>query len=351
MRRTLFPAKTLTKILHHLGRQEDFEAEITLSIITQDAKNCWDEDEVRMGILLQYSDPDDGSAREVFNGLNDSMYDPIRWTRAIWVLEALPVINLTLFNCDLFWGIGHESSTTFQRVAAKVRQAVGDQAYREIMARPIPMEVIELLIHMADAGHKVDSAIYHVTDEIDAGTIRWSQELKRIGVVHPDYRRAYVAARAEIVSRYEPYLFAYATYREAPYSRESEGKCMIMLAIESIITDCIERGIEQDYGADIAALLSILKAEIETDDVLEDLEALENRCAKRDRDDTRDREPFTRPRPEERFQQTIPWFLQSFAEEPLSKQPVQRSRDDYQSILERLFQCWKELPVIHPLVS
>ena len=348
MRRTLFPSKTLTKTLHRFHRQEDFKAEIALSIITQDAKNCWDEDEVRMGILLQYSDPDDGSLREEFSGLTDAMFDPIRWTRAMWILEALPVIDDMLFNCDLFWGIGHETSTIFQRAATRVRQAVGDQAYQEIMTRAIPQEVITLLIRMADEGQKVDSAIYHVTDEIDAHTIRWSQELKRIGVEHPDYRRAYTAARAEIVSRYEPYVFAYAAHREAPYSREGEGKCMLMLTIEYDITACIERGIEQDYGADIVALLSILKAEIETDDILEDLET---RGTKRDRASDKDREPFTRPRPEERFQETITWFLQCFAEEPLSQQLIQRSREEYLSTLERLFQRWSELPVLSPLVS
>ena len=348
MRHTLFPSTTLTKILHHFHRREDVEAEITLSIITQDAKNCWDEDEVRMGILLQYSDPDNGSLLEEFSGLTDAMFDPIRWTRAMWILEALPVIDEMLFNCDLFWGIGHESSTIFQRAAERVRQAVGDQAYQKIMARPIPQEVVDLLIRMADEGQNVDSAIYCVTDEIDARTIRWSQELKRIGVEHPDYRRAYTAARAVIVARYEPYLFAYAAHREAPYSRESEGKCMLMLTIEYDITACIERGIEQDYGADIVMLLSILTAEIETDDIQE---RLEHRRTKREREEDRDREPFTCPRPEERFQETITWFLQRFAEEPLSKQPVQRSREEYLSTLERLFQRWKELPVLFPLVS
>ena len=323
MRQTLFPSKTCTKTLHRFHRQEDVEAEITLSIIIQDAKNCWDEDEVHMGILLQYRDPDDGSECEAFNGSNDAMFDPIRWTRALWILEALPVIDEMLFKCDLFWGIGRKTSTIFQRAAGRVRQAVGDQAYQEIMTRPIPQEVIDLLIRVVDEGQNVHSALYGVTDEIDAHTIRWSQELKRIGVKHPDYRRAYKEAQAAIVSRYEPYLFAYATHREAPYSHESEGKCMIMLTIEYDITLCIERGIEQDYGADIVTLLSILKAEIETDDILEDLET---RGKKRDRAYDKDREPFTRPRPEERFQETITWFLQRFAEEPLSQQPVQRSR-------------------------
>lgn len=155
MRQTLFPSTTCTKKLHHFHRQEDFEAEITLSIITQDAKNCRDEDEVRMGILLQYSDPDDGSLLEAFNGITNAMFDPIRWTRAMWVLEALTIIDDMLFGYDLFWGIGHEASTLFQWAAERVRQAVGDQAYQEIMARPIPKHAIDLLIRLADEGQNV----------------------------------------------------------------------------------------------------------------------------------------------------------------------------------------------------
>lgn len=123
---------------------------------------------------------------------------------------------------------------------------------------------------------------------------------------------------------------------------------MIMLTIEYDITACIERGIEQDYGTDIVVLLSILKAEIETDDILEDLET---RRTKRERDDDRDREPFTRPRPEERFQETVTWFLQHFSEEPLSGQPRHHSREEYLSTLERLFPSLEELPVLYPLVS
>ncbi len=355
MRTILFKGNASTKkfeLYNHRG----VEAEVTPLIITEDAKDCWGKDEIRMGLLLECTSltvldgADEETSLEPFEEFNgySAMYNPILWWRALQFLEAMPVIG-EIFDLEIYLGAGrYVPDSHFQRAVGEVREAVGDRNYEAIMSRSVPKEIIDLLIRMADEGQDVSIALHDISDEIDAGTIRWSQELKRIGVKHPDYWRAYKAAKAEIVARYEPYLFSYAAHREAPYSRESEGKCMLMLSIESCIVDCVERNIEQDYGADIAVLLGILKAEVETDDILEDLE---NRYKKRGRDDDESRQPFTRPTPEQRFQETIAWFTQSFTEKPFSKQPVQGSHEEYEETLQRLYQRWEQMPVVSSLVS
>ncbi len=106
---------------------------------------------------------------------------------------------------------------------------------------------------------------------------------------------------------------------------------------------CVERDLEQQHGADIAALLGILRAEIETDDILEGLE-------KRHPDRSERHKPFTRPTPDQRFQDTVAWFVQSFKEEPVSGIPIRFSGVQYLETLHNLYQRWYRLPVVYPLV-
>jgi len=186
-------------------------------------------------------------------------------------------------------------------------------------------------------------SVLYVSDEIDAGTIRWSQELRRIGVKHPDYWRAYARAKAEIIVRYEPYLFAYAAHRKCPYERDPKQKGWGMIEVEWQMVACVERDIEGQYGADIAALLGILKAEIGTDDILEDLE-------KRHPSRSERHKPFTRPTPDQRFHETVEWFVQGFTHEPVSGNPIRCSQEEYLETLHALYQRWDRLPVVHPLV-
>lgn len=352
MRRVLFKSNPLTKQLD-LSDRRGIEAEVVPSLLLRDAKNCWDEDEVQMGILLECTplamcsaDGDEESSLspfEEFNG-HGCMLNPVRWWRALQFLEALPIVSDGLLHFDIYWGTDRHPDSVFKNRVDALRQAVGDEQYDKIMRRPVPQEIITLLIQMADEGQDVHTALYDVSDEIDAGTIRWSQQLRRIGVKHPDYWRAHALAKAEIVVRYELYLFAYAAHRQCPYAHDWKEKGALMLDIEWMIVACVERAIEQQHGADIAALLGILKAEIETDDVLEDLE-------KRHPDRGEGREPFTRLSPEEHIQETVTWFVQSFKEEMVSGPPARFSEAQYLETLHDLYRRWDRLPVVRPLVQ
>ena len=350
MRRDLFKGTTSTKTFD-LFEHWSIEAEVTPSLIMRDAKGCWDEEEIRMGILLECRplavlDGADEEASlepfEEFNGHSVTL-DPVRWWRVLQFLEVLPIIKEDLFHNGIYWGIDRDPDSSFKSDVDALRQAVGDQQYHEIMSRPVPQEMITLLIQMADEGLDVHSALYDVSDEIDAGTIRWSQELRRIGVKHPDYWRAYRSAKAEIIARYEPYLFAYAAHRKCPYERDWRQKGWIMLDVERQTVACVERDIEAQYGADIAALLGILKAEIGTDDILEDLE-------KRHPSRSERHKPFTRPAPDQRFQETVKWFVQGFTHEPVLGNPMCCSQEEYLETLHALYQRWDRLSVVHPLV-
>lgn len=350
MRRVLFKGNTLTKQFDLYSRR-GIEVEMTSTLVLRDAKDCWGEDEMQMGILLEcipqaVLDGADGETHlepfEEFNG-HGSLLDPVRWWRALQFLEALPVIEDSLFHFGIYWGIDRDPDSSFKNHTDELRQGVGSELYDKIMSRPVPEVILALLIRMADEGQDVHSALLNVSEEIDAETVRWSQELRRVGVKHPDYWRAHTAAKAEVVARYEPYLFAYAEHRKCPYARDQKHKGWGMIQVEWEIVACVERGIEERYGADIAALLGILRAEIGTDDILEELE-------KRHPDRGEGHKPFTRPTPDQRFQETVTWFVQSFKEEPVSGAPVRFSEMQYLETLHDLYRRWDRLPVVSPLV-
>jgi hypothetical protein len=350
MKRVLFKGNVLMKRFDLYNRR-GIEVEMVASLIIRDAKGCWGEDEMHMGILLECApltvlDSTDGEISlepfEEFNG-HSAMFDPVRWWRALQFLEALPIIKDDLFHFGIYWGIDRDPDSSFKNHTDELRQAVGSEQYDEIMSRPVPEVILALLIQMADEGYDVHSALLSVSDEIDARTVRWSQELRRVGVKHPDYWRAYAAAKAVIVARYEPYLFAYAEHRKCPYARDPKHKGWGMIQVEWEIVASVERGIEERYGADIAALLGILREEIGTDDILEELE-------KRHPDRGEGHKPFTRPTPDQRFQEMVAWFVQSFKEEPVSGNPVRFSEARYLETLHDLYRRWDRLPVVSPLV-
>jgi len=169
MRRTLFKGTTSTKTFG-LYKHERIEAEVMPSLIVREAKNCWDEEEIQMGILLEcrplvvQGGADEEASLEPFEEFNghSAMLDPVRWWRALQFLEALPIIKDDLFYFGI-WGIDRDPDSSFRNYTDELRQAVGDQQYDEIMSRPVPEVIITLLIQMADEGLDVDSALLYLT--------------------------------------------------------------------------------------------------------------------------------------------------------------------------------------------
>ncbi len=350
MRRILFQGTTAVKVIHHYSHPK-VEAEITPLLVVQDGKDAWGDDELHWGLILQCTPRtlleeagDPANALEPFEIDNtfSAWSNPIRWWRALQLIEAMPTLDHRNIGLHLWIATERpESDDDFDRgVIEELRNTLGEgYDYEEIMARPVPREITQLTVKLVDEGQDMHGVQYDLTDEIEAGTIRWSQELKRIGVSHPDYRRAMHAALEIVTARYEAHLFSYAAFRECPYTHARKEKGFIMLCIENCIYEAIERGIEE-YGMDITTMLAILHEEIDCDDIQEELE-------KKHPHDREGCEPYVRPTPEERFTQAVTWYTEHFKEEAAAM----LQKGELLETLHRLYDRWEKIPVTHPLVS
>jgi hypothetical protein len=345
MRRILFQGATSTKIVKHYNHPV-VEAEVTPLIVIQDGKDVWEEDELRWGMILQCTplkvlqERENSASLEPFE-LDETFSgwsNPVRWWRALQLIECIPTLDHRHIGLDLWIATSRpDPDDSFHRkIIEEIRSTLAEgHDYEEIMRRPVPMNMLELTIQLLNEGLSMHGLQHDLTDEIEAGTIRWSQALKKIEVTHPDYRRAVRAALATVVTRYQDHLVSYAAFREAPYGPDHGNKCFLMLGIEWYIYTAIERGIEVQHGMDITTMIAILSEEITSDNIQEELE--KKHPLERD-------EPYVRPTPEERFAQVIAWYTEHFKE-------TKRSKEELLQTLHNLHEHWEKLPISQPLVS
>lgn len=353
-RRILFQGTPSVKTVNHYSHLS-VDAVVTPLVVIQDGKDAWEDDELHWGLVLQCvpqsvledareEEEDVESALEPFeiDTTFSAWSNPVRWWRALQLLEAMPVLDHRNLELDLWIATGRpDPDDTFDHsLIQELRDTFAEGfTYEEIMARPVPLEITQLTLQLLDEGLEMHHVRYDLTDEIEAGTIRWSQELKRRGVIHPDYRKAVQAARDVVVERYKDHLFSYAAFRECSYENDSKQKAFIIVGIERCIYNAIERGIERDYGMDITALVSILHEEITCDDILEHLEKKHPR-------DREGYEPYRRTTPEERFSRVIAWMT-----ERCSKDGTVLLLAELDETLHQLFEQWETRPISQPLVS
>jgi hypothetical protein len=285
--------------------------------------------------------------------------DPVRWWRALQLFEAIPVVNenilpLDLLLANLFLATRrHEPGSYVQMVTARALNALApDQSYDEIMSRPVPIEIINLLVQLAEEGYELSSALYCVSDEIATGTVCWSRELERIGVKHPDWWQARHAARAGMSERYAPYLASYAAWRGYSYQPGIDQKKSIELhVIEQYLYEVVERGIEQQNGEGITVMLAIAREEIETDDLLELLEKQHPKQAATEKSQQIILQLILRPEPQQRMQEIVAWFVEHHMQEASTLDEVGNRQRDYLERLKQLYEQWEQPPIVHPLVS
>lgn len=284
--------------------------------------------------------------------------DPVRWWRALQLLEAIPVINenilpLKLLISDLFLATRrHEPGSYVQMATARALNALApDQSYDEIMSRSVPIEIISMLVQLAEEGYDLSSALYCVSDEIAAGTVCWSRELERIGVKHPNWRQAWHAARARISEQYAPYLASYAAWRGYSYQPGIDQKKSIELhVIEQSLYEVVERGIEQQDGEAITVILAIAREQIETDDLLEQLEKQHPKQAASEKSHQIIIQLILRPEPQQRIQEIVAWFVEHHMQETSTPDEMENRQRDYLERLKQLYERWEQLPIVHPLV-
>lgn len=344
MRSILFRGPTTSKIIRSPSRGE-MRATVIPLIVMQEKP-----EETGVGVVLQCQvieslDGTDWLETDTSFELVDvyaAWIDPVRWWRVLQFVDALSVINERLFHLDLFVAAGRYKADDHSRLSVvdEVRCEIerdGTHSYDEIMGRPVPSEIVRLVIDLANAGLDIAMARYHLPNEIMAGTVRWSQELKGVGVPHPAYKQAVLAARDELVTRYATLLISYAAFQEMPYTPfNHREKCTGMIDIEWQIYAAIERGLEQQYGMLIAVAVAILKSAISTDDILEEL-------ARKHPDDSPYATPFIRPPPEKRFAETTTWLRQQADQSALHEADF--------VLIQRLYREWNSLPEINPLVT
>jgi hypothetical protein len=353
MRDIIWQGDPLVKEIQH-WKLSPMRAEVTTLVVLRDGQDSQGQPRQLMGLVLQ------GRPLELLPARNkeeatehDSlapfeidetgvMLDPVRWWRAAQLLAVLPQIDHRC-DFDLFIAAGRPAPDADfdQRLVGEVRAALPPGVYEEIMARPVPLSILEWIVKHSDAGLDLHQALWQITKEIDAGTVRWSQTLKRIGVEHPEYRRAVKDAARQLTLRYGLSLCSYATFQEHPYDLHNHRqKAWIMLCVENALYGCIERGIERDYGQAITILVAVLVAEIESDQTMERL-AAENL----DSDYYQYQLRFHVPR-EERFAQ-----MQRWCSTQGRGTPNIGVWEDTLPLLRRLCDAWDHLPIVCPLVD
>lgn len=350
MRRILFQGTPTVKGVKHYSHP-DVEAEVTPLVVIQNGQDVWGDNELHWGLVLQCTprsvleeveDPTEALKPFEIDSTFSAWSNPTRWWRALQLLEAMPVLNHRNLGLNLWIAAGRPAAADtcdHDRIEELCNTFEEGYTYEEIMGRPVPLEIVQLSIKLVDEGLDMHGMQHNLTDEIDVSTIRWSQELKRIGVSHPEYRRAVQAARAVVVARYEAHLFSYAAFREYAYGHDRVQKCFIMSCIEWCIYDLIERGIEETYGKEITAMIAILYEEITSDDILETLEKKHPR-------DREGRELAVRPTQEEHFAHVITWMTERFPQAGTLPQ-----KEELDQRLHHLYRQWESLPVVNPLVS
>lgn len=353
-REIIWQSDLLTKEIQH-WKLPPMRAEVTMLMVLQDGQDERDRLQQRMGLILQ------GQPVELLPARNNQektakhdplapfeidetgvLLDPVRWWRAAQLLAALPCIDHRC-EIDLFIAAGRpEPDDDFdQQRVEEVRAALPEGIYEEIMARPVPMSLLTWLIQHINAGKDLYQAVRHLTKEIDAGTVRWSQALKRIGVEHPEYRKAVKEAKHQLTLRYGSYLCSYAAFQERSYDLyQRKLKAFGMLEVESTLYCSVEKGLERDYGQAITILVAALIAEIENDETIAKLAAEEPES-----EYYQHQLRFSKSR-EERFLQ-----MQRWCATPGTGTPEIGAWEDTLPLLHRLCADWERLPIVSPLVD
>ncbi|MFA5925788.1 MAG: hypothetical protein WC831_02545 [Parcubacteria group bacterium] len=126
---------------------------------------------------------------------------------------SLMISRLNRFEGADMWnamdaGQRNNSPSSF---AQAIIEKIGQKAYEEIMATPVPEEIIRAMLDNQNAEDPPD--LWPITDEVRAGTIQWRQEFTDFGIPHPDEIDAKKRQREETLARFEPLIESYAEYR------------------------------------------------------------------------------------------------------------------------------------------
>lgn len=350
-REILYPGPTRVVTLRHFEssapRLPDITTEVSLAIVLIVGVNEWDESQTQMGILLQYRDPQDNTAREAFNG-HDWQANLLVWIRALWFLSEIPIIDYSLFSCALYFLAEPSDYVGVESELEDFLALIGATRYQELRQQT-PFELASVCQCLALLARFPESSVLHeLSDEVRAGSIRWSQELRAAGVKHPDYWDTLYQAKVEIVGRYQAYMRSYTAFSRLPYDNEYGDSCYLTVIVEWEIAYCVERGIEQEYGPAIAFLMALLRARIKSDET--HLQLQEKSRARISPEEWTKYWACARTPPsrEDRFDQAITWFLA--CAQALQPDHLVLPFESYQGLLWELYNNYHQLQIHFPLV-
>ncbi|MFZ2025058.1 MAG: hypothetical protein WAV51_02150 [Microgenomates group bacterium] len=284
--------------------------------------------ELEMGIVIQLFDErkPDACITSRFWALV-SPHNLICSWRGMLILEQM----LTLGDsdmCDAYYAGQRNPHQSDKERVDKVRRKIGDKVYESILNQKIPDEISNLFVELTDKGDSV--ALWPITEEVRAGTLQWREDFKRIGAKHPSEEDARKTAEEKLLHRYDKYLSDYAS--EFRYERE----CMIMWGIEGTIVDAYEKGVEQDYGQDIALGIAIVRAHGGVAAMAASFFS-HGRNPNAVIDQEVDKETINASN----------WLVKQFTK-GLLKKPLHTAKE-YATILTQLNENWNSLPVTHLL--
>lgn len=280
-----------------------------------------------MGILVRLfeeSNPKEAVAARIWGLVTP--HDLLTCWRGTLILQE--VNNLEESDlCNAYYAGRRNPHDSDKHCVGEITAKIGEDTYDAIMACPIPEEVVSLIIKLTDEGEHV--ALWPITEEVRAGTLVWRSDFARIGVKHPQQVADREVAEKSVVARYDSYLTDYAKSHDYP------RKCMIMWNIEGVIVDAVEKGVEAQHGQDVVLGIAIAHAHGGTAALAAFVGFGDEDSIKRS--------------VSEGVRKASKWLISRFKTGWLVRKP-QRSRQEYENIIQQLDADWQSMPITHPLL-
>lgn len=180
--------------------------------------------------------------------------DLIAAWRGTEVLHRLDVIEHATLAGAYYTGLRDPNKSDMDSHVKPTIAKIGRKAYNEIMAMPVPEEIIRAILD--NQGDDIAPDLDPIIDEVRAGTIEWRQGFADAGVKHPNEIDAKRRAQAETVAKFEKLLLSYAKSRNM--SREGIG----MGYVESSLLDLVEMGKYETYSNEVVVALAGVLGEL-----------------------------------------------------------------------------------------
>ena len=110
-------------------------------------------------------------------------HDLVACWRATEIIRHLNVVKNDTLH-DVYAAALRNPYPGFEEAAASVIAEIGSEIYDEIMALPVPEEIIQIILDGQDDDWP--PSLWSIECEVWAGTIKWRQEFTKLGIKRPD---------------------------------------------------------------------------------------------------------------------------------------------------------------------